>query len=121
MRIACVLTVTAALSDLLTHSAGYPGDPTPGYWEPAFGCPNSAQQHPAQDLSCSELIYRGLLNQTLVNVPGRVYVYSDLSFITMQYLVGTIVYRNRLVSRSDLLPECQAFAVRLRACAMPSR
>jgi hypothetical protein len=76
---------------LLTHSAGYPGDPSPGYWEVPFGCPQSPHFHPAQDFSCTELIYRGLLNQTLINTPGAVYLYSDLSFITLQYVVGTIV------------------------------
>lgn len=103
-----------SIVDLLTHSAGYPGDPAPGYWEQSFGCPNHNQPHPAQDFSCTELIYHGLLNQTLINVPGSVYLYSDLSFITLQYVVGTIVYRNDLVKNSDLLPACRGFTLHER-------
>lgn len=95
----------------LTHSAGYPGDPTPNYWDPSFGCPETKNFHPKQDFSCSERIYHGLLNQTLINKPGDVYLYSDLSFITLQYVVGTIAYQNKLVSRSDLLPQCQSYSV----------
>lgn len=49
-----------------------------------------------------------MLNQTLVNPIGAVYVYSDLSMITGQYVVGTVVEARGYVSPSALLPGCAA-------------
>ena len=84
-----------------------------------FGCPQTASYHPAEVFSCQEKIYTALLNQasnvhcmlcwysrvfntcihihtythtqTLQSTPGSKYNYSDLSMITMMYVVGTIV------------------------------
>lgn len=47
-----------------------------------------------------------LLNQTLVNPVGDVYVYSDLSFITLQYVVGTLAKNLGYVTPDMLLPAC---------------
>lgn len=105
---------------LLTHSAGYPGDPSPGFWEASFGCPQSQLPHPAMDMSCTERIWVGLLNQTLASPPGTVYVYSDLSFITMQYVLGVLVFRHQLVAPADLLPQCAGLTVDQRPGAVYS-
>lgn len=92
--------------NLMLHNAGYPPDPDPNYWMPAFGCPETAHYHPEENWSCQNKIYAGLLNQTLVNPVGEVYVYSDLSMITAMYVVGSVVKHHNLVAKADLLPGC---------------
>ena len=97
---------------LLTHDAGYPPDPVPGYWELSFACPETVAhpEHPAMVWTCNDRIYKSLLNQTLVTPPGQVYVYSDLSFITLHYVLGSIIY-NQNVPTAPLLPVCSGFNV----------
>lgn len=94
--------------NLLLHNAGFPPDPVPGFWQPAFGCAESSKYHPLEVFSCQEKIYKGVLSQTLENPVGAKYVYSDLSMITMMFVVGTVAQRDGLVSQSDLLPACAA-------------
>lgn len=89
----------------LLHDAGFPPDPVPGYWATPT-CPNAPNQHPPEDFSCSSIIYDRLLAQTLAAPVGSVYVYSDLSFITLSYVIGSIVHQNSLVSENDLLQSC---------------
>ena len=55
-----------------------------------FGCPSSQHEFPGESFSCQPLIYQAVLNQTLINTPGDVFLYSDLSFITMMYVIGTL-------------------------------
>ena len=90
----------------LLHNAGYKADPNPVYWKQAFGCPNSFTDYPAEDFSCMDIIYTSLLNESTTQPPGEAYVYSDLSFITLQLVVGRTVYENKLLSSSDLRTEC---------------
>lgn len=86
----------------LLHNAGFSPDPVPWYWDPSFGCPNTAHEYPEEDFSClNSMIYNSFLTETLVTPPGEVYVYSDLSFITLQMVVGTIVQQNNLVTTTD--------------------
>jgi serine-type D-Ala-D-Ala carboxypeptidase len=94
------------LRNLLLHDAGYPPDPSPGYWQPAFGCPNSNTPHPALDFSCADLVFAGLLNQTAVAAPGAAYVYSDLSMITLLYALGTLIRTQGWVTGPDFRPGC---------------
>jgi CubicO group peptidase (beta-lactamase class C family) len=92
----------------LLHNAGLPPDPTPhDYWDPAFGC-ESAPLPSNQNFQCSERIYTSLLQQTLrPNAAiGGAYVYSDLSFITLMYVVGTVALQRGLVTDTDFLPRC---------------
>jgi CubicO group peptidase (beta-lactamase class C family) len=89
----------------LLHNAGYPPDPVPGYWQDT-ACPKNKLLHPPQNFECSHLIYERLLAQTLDAPVNSVYVYSDLSFITLSYVVGSVVYSNSLVPRSSLLRSC---------------
>jgi CubicO group peptidase (beta-lactamase class C family) len=95
---------------LLTHDAGFPPDPVPGYWEQSFGCPETVRhpQAPQQVWDCNARIYAAVLNQTLDRPPGQMYVYSDLSFITMHYVVGAVLVANA-VPTAPLRPECAAF------------
>jgi len=90
----------------LLHNAGYKPDPDPLYSDPAFGCKNTADYYPQEDFSCIEQVYAGFLQESLVTPPGQAYVYSDLSFITLQFIVGSVVYRNKLVPSTSLLTEC---------------
>ena len=97
------------LRNCLLHNTGYPPDPTPyNYWNPAFGC-KDAPLPSVENFGCSEQIYQSLLTQTLrpnATVGGR-YVYSDLSFITLMYVVGTVALERGLVDAGDFLPRCQ--------------
>lgn len=97
---------TVTVLNCLLHNAGYPPDPSPGYWEKAGGCPASQNEHPAEDWSCSSHIFNRLLAQTLAAPVGSVYVYSDLSFITLSYVIGSIVMEKNLVNSGDLNPSC---------------
>ena len=90
--------------DCLLHQAGYPPDPTPSYADAVFGCPAAAP--PPLTFSCSERIFASLLAQDLAYLPGTQWVYSDLSMITMQYVIGTIVASRALVTPAALLPSC---------------
>ena len=47
---------------------------------------------------------------------GAVFVYSDLSMITMMYVVGTIVQRNELVSVGTLRSDCMAGCAHSTGC-----
>jgi len=47
-----------------------------------------------------------VLDIELINPVGQVYVYSDLSMITMMYAVGNIIRAYGLVDTKTLLPEC---------------
>jgi CubicO group peptidase (beta-lactamase class C family) len=106
----------------LLHNAGFAPDPVPWYWDPAFGCPNTAHEYPEEDFSClNSMIYSSFMAETLVTPPGEAYVYSDLSFITLQMVVGTVVLENDLVSKADMA-QClslQSGVQTLRAGAPP--
>jgi serine-type D-Ala-D-Ala carboxypeptidase len=89
----------------LLHNAGYPPDPNPGYSSPIFPCPQNAYYHPGQEFSCDNIILNNLLyNQTLINTPGDVFVYSDLSMITMMFAIGKIVMDEQLIAPTTSFP-----------------
>ena len=56
--------------------------------------------------SCQDMIYGAVLDQQLVNAPGTTYVYSDISMITMMFVIGTIVANEQLVPITALRPDC---------------
>lgn len=101
-----------SIRNCLLHNAGFPPDPSPWYWAQEFNCPNTTPDEsivPNEDFSCLEQIYSHLLNtQKLQSVPGETYVYSDLSFISLQLVVGSIAWSHGLVTRSDFREECIA-------------
>eukprot|EP01095_Lingulamoeba_sp_RSL-Kostka_P016291 TRINITY_DN7924_c1_g1_i1.p1 TRINITY_DN7924_c1_g1~~TRINITY_DN7924_c1_g1_i1.p1 ORF type:complete len:455 (-),score=154.28 TRINITY_DN7924_c1_g1_i1:92-1456(-) len=90
----------------LLHNAGFPPDPDPNYWDPLFGCPETSQTYPQENFSCQTKAWNGLMNQTLENPVGSIYVYSDLSFITLMHVVGKLAKENNYITVSDLIPEC---------------
>lgn len=82
----------------LLHNAGYPGDPNPGYSSPIFPCPENANYHPGQQYTCDDIILANLkFNQTLINPTGQVFVYSDLSMITLMFAIGKVVRDEGLI------------------------
>jgi len=97
---------TITIRNLLLHNAGFPPDPVPNYSDPEFGCPQTSKPVPAEDFSCRNQIYDAVLNQTLVTPPNIQYVYSDLSFITLAFAIGSVIKANNLVPADSLLPAC---------------
>ena len=87
----------------LLHNAGYQPDPVPGYYETSFGCEKGFEE---ESMTCLDQIYDSLLFENLTTIPGENFVYSDLSFITLQYVVGSLVFHHRLLPTSALRQEC---------------
>lgn len=84
----------------------YPPDPDPSYWSKTFGCPATSQFDPPETFSCSAKIFDALMKQQLVNPVGAKYVYSDLSMITMMYVVGTLARRLGYIKASEVRQDC---------------
>jgi CubicO group peptidase (beta-lactamase class C family) len=92
----------------LTHSAGFPADPSPNYWEFAFGCtdPSPPNQPRALSTACRGRIFASILDQTLAYPVNSGYIYSDLSFMVLAYVVGAVSRNHTLVPSTALRPEC---------------
>lgn len=90
----------------LLHNAGFNPDPIPWYWETDFGCPNTYDVYPVEDMSCLDKIYDSFLSEELVALPGQIFHYSDLSFITLSLVVGTIARQNNLIQHDDMSVSC---------------
>ena len=56
--------------------------------------------------SCQPKILSAIFEQHLIHEPGSAYVYSDLSMITMMFIIGNIARNHNLVERKDLLVDC---------------
>jgi CubicO group peptidase (beta-lactamase class C family) len=95
---------------LLLHAAGFPPDPVPNFNDASFGCPNSAAAHPALDFSCADKILAAVNAQPLINIPGAVYLYSDLSMITLALALGRFfaTQRPQWVPAAAAGPACAA-------------
>ena len=101
----------------LTHTAGFPPDPNPWYWNTtAFGCPSNSGggAPPPLDFTCLPAVYDSLMAQTLEAPPGQTYVYSDLSFISLQFAVGAVVLDRGLLppGPESLCEACAAAAAK---------
>ena len=96
------------IQHLLTHTSGFPPDPWPLYSDPTFGCPATSTIPAPLDARCAERVLQSLLNQALVEgvQPGEVYKYSDLSMITLAYVVGHLSRDLGLVAEKDLHVLC---------------
>jgi len=90
----------------LLHNAGFYPDPDPFYSTPQFGCPNTKNDHPAEDFSCQAQIYKSQMNESLQHSIGSVYEYSDLSFMTLMHVVGTLAKQYNYVRPTDLISSC---------------
>jgi CubicO group peptidase (beta-lactamase class C family) len=96
------------VENCLLHNAGYFPDPDPNYYEPGFACPNTAVYYPGEDLSWMPRVEDRVGAGRRATAPGDAFVYSDLSFITLQFVVGSIVRKNGLVTTDQLLSQCQS-------------
>ena len=66
--------------------------------------PNTNDTFPAEDFSCLDpYIYTSFLTEQVQSIPGTNYVYSDLSFITLQMVVGTLVLEHQLIDASSMM------------------
>jgi CubicO group peptidase (beta-lactamase class C family) len=94
--------------NLLMHNAGLPPDPVPQFWSKEFACNATVSGGPPrQTFDCVEHAYvDGVLGQRLINVPGEKFVYSDLSMITMMFIVGKLVQANHLLDSRKVDPTC---------------
>ena len=75
----------------LLHNAGFYPDPYPNWFNSiAFGCPQSTQYHPILTFDCTQNIFNSTMNQPLYYPTGSQMIYSDLSMMTLSYLIATI-------------------------------
>lgn len=129
-----------SIENCLLHNAGFSPDPDPCYWYPEFACPNtddgaqllsviciyisallvflaflmflSCLEFPAEDFSCLPQVWSSLMQESLNSPPGSAEVYSDLSFITLQMVVGSVTLQHQLVDPASYLPQCQEHITR---------
>lgn len=88
--------------NLLLHNAGFPPDPTPtNYWAPSFGCDGPAPVPMPLPSHCATHALAALFNQTLATPVGAQYVYSDISFLSLMWVVGAVVKEHQLVTPSQ--------------------
>jgi CubicO group peptidase (beta-lactamase class C family) len=87
----------------LLHNAGYHADPLPGFYDSAFGCPNEFKR---EDFSCLDRVYKDIIFENLTTTPGSSYLYSDLSFLTLQMVVGALSFYHKLIPVRELRREC---------------
>ena len=93
----------------LLHNSGLAPDPDPWYWSQEFACPNSFHAYPEEDFSCmGSKIYASVFNEVVDYPPGEVYVYSDLNFMILSYIVGIIAEENKLVTYDDYSDVCKS-------------
>ena len=74
--------------------------------DPRFGC-EGAPLPPSQTFRCSAKIYQAVLNQRLINPVGELYLYSDLSMISLMYVIGQVSLDNQLTMQDDLASYCK--------------
>ncbi|CAM9176715.1 unnamed protein product [Ectocarpus fasciculatus] len=96
------------LRHCLLHNSGLAPDPDPWYWDASFGCRNTPHEQPEEDFSClGSMIYYSLMSESVLSTPGEEYVYSDLGFITLSFVVGKVALQEGLVGHEEFLPRCR--------------
>eukprot|EP01132_Coremiostelium_polycephalum_P007816 gene7816-9619_t len=90
----------------LLHNSGFAPDPNPFWNTPQFGCPATSEFNPPLDFSCQTKIFNSIMGQSLMNPIGSTYVYSDLNFMTLMFVVGHYARTLGYVSQGDLVPGC---------------
>lgn len=93
----------------LLHEAGFQPDPSPQFWDKKFQCPQNTVLNPdgtIENFDCLDQIYDSIMNQSLIYEPGSEFLYSDISFMTLQLVVGKVVLDNDLIQGDQLLSQC---------------
>ncbi|KYQ94397.1 Hypothetical protein DLAC_04695 [Tieghemostelium lacteum] len=97
---------TITVRNCLLHNSGYFPDPNPFWNTPQFGCPATADYYPPMEFTCQSQIYQSIMNQSLMNPIGSTYVYSDLNFMTLMFVVGQLASQYEYITLEDILPQC---------------
>lgn len=98
------------IRNLLMHDSGLYPDPFPhDYWKSGFGCPATSIPGVPMDFTCIDKAYASLLKETLQYPIGTQFVYSDLSMITMQYVLGNLIQKRGWIdAEQEFSPACQS-------------
>ena len=104
------------IRNLLLHNSGLPPDPLTSFASVEFGCPETTKKSPQLSFSCSDKCYNGVMSSTVQRKPNQVYVYSDINFMTLMYVVGQIVKDNNLISVCDIRGDCSLNQAGWRQC-----
>merc|ERR1712070_147372 len=100
----------ATVMNLLLHNAGLPPDPTPvSFCAPSFGCPEASVKPPSTrrlTFSCQSKVLAALYSQKLDRSPGQKFVYSDISMISLMFIIGRLARAHYLVRPEALLRHC---------------
>lgn len=97
----------------LLHNSGLAPDPSPWYWNVDFNCPNTLHEFPEEDFSCvSSHIYQSMMSEVVTQPPGELYVYSDLGFIVLSFIVGTVAKQHNLIDKSMYKGVCASSVYR---------
>jgi CubicO group peptidase (beta-lactamase class C family) len=91
---------------MLLHNSGIPPVPSPGYMTTEFGCPEMSKLHPKLSFSCIEKIFDSVMDTRLINPVGDKYLYSDLSMVTLMYVIGALAHELHYVSDNDVKNGC---------------
>jgi hypothetical protein len=78
------------------------------YWEVPFGCPGIRDEHPPLEFTCQERVFQAILAQELTAPVGSRFLYSDISFITLMYVVGARAQALGYVTPAELDSDCAA-------------
>ena len=99
------------VENCLLHNAGFSPDPVPDFWDPSFGCAG-APLPATLNFGCAQRSFAHLMGQPLAPgaTVGGAYVYSDISFLTLMYVVGHVALQGGFVAEGDFLPACGALA-----------
>ncbi|KAL0230614.1 hypothetical protein PCE1_004171 [Barthelona sp. PCE] len=94
------------IENCLLHNAGFYPDPVPEFWSNTFACPQVVNKDPSMVYTCQDKIYNAVMHMKLKWRPGEVFKYSDISMMTMAFVVGQVAKENNLVSSSDFREGC---------------
>ena len=91
----------------LLHNAGWYPDPYP-YWfsSSQFNCPETNEIPSQLSFDCTQKIYNSWLNQSLMYPTGTEMVYSDLSMMSLSYVIGHVVKNKGIIGVEDIRDEC---------------
>lgn len=90
----------------MLHNSGFKADPWPGFSDASFPCPENISKYPKEVFTCQPYIYKSILNQSLSHPVGEEYVYSDLSMMTMMYILGNVARDHGYIALSDVRKDC---------------